>query len=161
MSVEPTGGIFTTYGDGVLRELQNEVYASPAIDPEGSGKVLFAIWDTGATHTSISQRAANLLELKPTGRVVVHGANQTREANTYKVNLILRNNVQIRNWTVSEIGGLSGNADLLIGMDVISLGNFVVSTWQGKTSFSFQCPPNQRIDFLPSNLRKNIDGPPN
>jgi len=104
MPAKPTGSTFTTYSDGILRELRNEVYVSPAIDSEGNGEVLIAIWDTGATHTSISQRAANLLGLKPTGRVVVHGANETREANTYKVNLILRNNVQIQNWTVSEIG---------------------------------------------------------
>ncbi|MCY4672197.1 MAG: SEC-C metal-binding domain-containing protein [Bacteroidetes bacterium] len=44
-------------------------------------------------------------------------------------------------------------------MDVIALGNFVVGTWQGKTSFSFQCPSNRHVDLLPSNRRKKIDGP--
>ncbi len=82
---------------GYYESFAMEVYASPALDPEGSGEVLFAIWDTGATHTSISRHAANLLGLKPTGRVVLQLANQTREANTYKVNLILRIKVQIQN----------------------------------------------------------------
>ena len=159
MPAQPVGRTFTTYGDGALRELRNQAHVSPAIGSIDDGEVLNAIWDTGATMTSISQRAADLLGLKPTGRVTMCGVNDTKEVDTYKVNLILRNEVLIQDLTVSEVEGLGGDADLLIGMDVISLGNFVVSTWRGKTSFSFECPSSQRIDLLPDNSRRNIDGP--
>jgi len=102
----------------------------------------------------------SLLDLKPVGQVIVHGAIETMEVNTYKINLTLSNYVQIQDLTVSEIDEFCGDVDFLIGMDIISLGNFVVSTWKEKTSFSFQCPANQRIDLLPMNLRKNMDNNP-
>ena len=159
MVSQPIGSTFTTYGDDVLRVLRNEVRVSSALDPKNSERSLIAIWDTGATHTSISHGAASLLGLKPTGRIEMRGANDTKEVNTYKVNLVLPNNVGIQRLTVAEVSGLGGDADLLIGMDVIAHGNFVVSTWQGKTSFSFECPSTRRVDLLPSNLRRNIDGP--
>jgi len=156
----PLDTSFTTYSNGVLRELCNEVYVSPAIGPNDLGRILIALWDTGATHSFISQRAVSLLDLKPMGQVIVHGAIETMEVNTYKINLTLSNYVQIQDLTVSEIDEFCGDVDFLIGMDIISLGNFVVSTWKEKTSFSFQCPANQRIDLLPMNLRKNMDNNP-
>ena len=63
------------------------------------------------------------------------------------------------NRTVIEADGLGKNIDLLIGMDIISRGNFVVSTWKGRTSFSFRTPSERRIDLLPEGNRMNIDGP--
>ena len=80
--------------------------------------------------------SSKLIGRKVQDHVFAYGANEIKEADTYKVNLALRNNVQIQCCTMSQIGGLGGNVDLLIGMGVISLGNFVVSTCQGKTRFS-------------------------
>ena len=153
--------VFTTYGDRVFRELINEVYIYSAIGSKNEGRIFKAIWDTGATGTSISKRAVNLLGLQPTGIGTVFGVNspEGKEANTYKVNLILRNEVRMLDWTVVEADGLVKSGDLLIGMDIISRGNFVVSTLKGKTSFSFQVPSEKRIDLLPEGSRMNIDGP--
>ena len=41
-----------------------------------------------------------------------------------------------------------GNAEILISMDIISLGDFAVCNTDGKTSFSFAMPPfPDRIDL--------------
>lgn len=148
MPANPMGHIFTTYSHVGVRDLRNKVRVSSAIDPEDNKRVFTAIWDTGATHTSISRRVSEELGLRPTGRMEMRGVNRTKEVNTYKVNLVLPNNVRIEDLTVPEVSKLGSAADLLIGMNVISLGNFVVSTHQGITSFSFQCPSNRRIDLL-------------
>jgi hypothetical protein len=45
--------------------------------------------------------------------------------------------------TESELTGM----DVLIGMDIISSGDFAVTASQGKTKFSFQYPSTHDIDF--------------
>lgn len=50
--------------------------------------------------------------------------------------------------------------DALIGMDIIGLGDFVVSSYEGKTAFSFRMPSLHCFDFventymLPRNSQK-------
>jgi len=46
------------------------------------------------------------------------------------------------------------NYHVLIGMDIIVRGNFSVSSYEGKTSFSFQIPATERIDFLSRKQRR-------
>jgi hypothetical protein len=40
------------------------------------------------------------------------------------------------------------DADILIGMDIISAGDFVVTNYEGKTVFSFRIPSCECIDFV-------------
>ena len=39
------------------------------------------------------------------------------------------------------------SVDVLIGMDVIIQGDFVVSNWGGRTAFRFSLPPQREISF--------------
>jgi hypothetical protein len=42
-----------------------------------------------------------------------------------------------------------GDEDILIGMDIIGMGDFVVCNTDGKTSFSFAIPPlPERTNFV-------------
>jgi hypothetical protein len=46
------------------------------------------------------------------------------------------------------VSNFPGDEELLIGMDIIALGDFVVCNADGKTSFSFAMPPfPDRIDL--------------
>lgn len=45
----------------------------------------------------------------------------------------------------SEIG--TQNIDLLIGMDIIGLGDFAVTNLGGNTVFTFRVPSVEKIDF--------------
>ena len=45
----------------------------------------------------------------------------------------------------SKIG--AQGIDILIGMDIISKGDFAISNYNGKTQFSFRLPSQQDVDY--------------
>jgi hypothetical protein len=64
----------------------------------------------------------------------------------YKAFKILPNQVAFPFVKVTE-GVLSG-FDLLIGMDIITMGDFSITNVGGKTTFSFRVPSVKEIDFV-------------
>lgn len=62
------------------------------------------------------------------------------------VNIYLPNEVAFAGVRVTK--GVLGDVDLLIGMDIISQGDFSVTCPQGKTKFSFRLPSQANIDFV-------------
>jgi predicted aspartyl protease len=107
-----------------------------------------ALWDTGASVSVISGRAAASLGLQAMGRWTVYHANGSSKVNIYYVNVLLPNDISFRALRVSE-GDLTGT-DMLIGMDIISKGDFAITASLGKTLFSFQIPSTHEIDFTKS-----------
>jgi len=112
-----------------------------------------ALWDTGATGTVISQAVVTTCGLKPTGMVTAQSAYETKDVETYLVNVYLPNSVAIQDITVT--GGLVGGSDVLIGMDIIGLGSFAVSNYNGKTTFTFRVPSDKELDFVLGDQYKN------
>jgi len=106
-----------------------------------------AQWDTGATGTCISKQLVSKLELLPTGMIKVQTPSGVGVMNKYMVNLILNNEVRILNLSVmdSEIG--KQGIDVLIGMDIIRLGDFSISNFEGRTQFSFRMPSQEHIEY--------------
>jgi hypothetical protein len=49
------------------------------------------------------------------------------------------------NWPV--IGGSMDCCEVLIGMDIMSLGDFAVSNLGGRTKFTFQMPSTHDTDY--------------
>lgn len=110
-----------------------------------------AIWDTGATASVITQEVVNKCGLKPTGMAQVHHADGVSQAETFMVNISLPNNVAFANLRVTK-GKLSGGIHALIGMDIISQGDFLVTAKNGKTVFSYRHPSLGAIDFVAEGL---------
>jgi hypothetical protein len=108
-----------------------------------------ALWDTGATNSVITSALAKKLNIRPTGRIQTHGVNETKEVNTYIVNILLPNRVVIQNVIVSEAQQTTGNFDVLIGMDIICIGDFAITNFNKSTTFSFRFPSSREIDFVP------------
>lgn len=107
-----------------------------------------AIGDTGATNTVISSTIASRLGLIPTGKASARDANREYESNTYIVDIGLPNHIMIENVQVTEAINL-GTYDLLIGMDLITIGDFVITNATGNTWFSFRIPPDGiHIDYV-------------
>lgn len=106
-----------------------------------------AQWDTGATGTCISKDLVNKLNLSPTGKVMVHTPSGIGVLNKYMINLVLNNEIRIMNLIVmdSEIG--AQGIDVLIGMDIIAVGDFAVSNFNGKTQFSFRIPSQEHVEY--------------
>lgn len=107
-----------------------------------------AQWDTGATKTCISQAVVDRLGLISTAQTLVRTPSGEKVFSLYVVDIQLKNNVIVRDVQVigSEIGAQS--IDLLIGMDIIGLGDFAVTNVAGKTVFTFRIPSVEVIDFL-------------
>lgn len=145
---------FTFRASGRSSVLSNAIEISEAVDlsiqSEPSKMTYQCIWDTGATGTVISKKVIDELGLQPSGKVTVNvvgpsDSDREYETNTYLVNLYLPPSVAIST-RVSE-GSIKG-CDILIGMDVIGLGDFAVTNHNGKTTWTFRLPSCDEIDFV-------------
>jgi len=106
----------------------------------GKGIKVTALWDTGATKSAITPVVAQTLNLIPFNRVKVNGVNNISMADVVKISIGLPNMVMAKEVNVM-VCNLVKNIDLLIGMDIIQLGDFSISNGEGKTLFSFAMPP--------------------
>jgi len=113
--------------------------AASLVGISGPSKRYSAIWDTGAMMTSISPRIAADLQLKPISVVKIHAAGNSFDSPVYKVDLVLPNGLTVLAVSVSEAGNIHG-ADMLIGMDIITNGDFAITNAGHQTCFSFRFP---------------------
>ena len=129
------------------KSIQRKLINSAVVESEKEHVPVKAQWDTGATGTCISKELANKLKLIPTGLVNVHTPSGIGTMNKYMINLVLNNEVRFVNLSVmdSEIG--KQGIDVLIGMDIISNGDFAVSKYDGKTYFSFRLPSQEHVEY--------------
>lgn len=66
---------------------------------------------------------------------------------TYVINLSFPDHgVRISGLQVAAVPQVP-NADFLIGMDIITLGDMAISNCNGDTFFSFRYPSQEKIDF--------------
>ena len=160
---------FTTKYDRRLRVLSNQVGVFLPITQEEAKtqnikiKEYLAIWDTGATHSAITKNVVDDLSLQPTGMRETKHAGGKSSNNTYLVNIALPNRVIVPSVRVTEVQLIPDDnvsddkqPQLLIGMDIIGLGDFAVTNANGKTAFSFRIPSVEEIDFVPSAQENNI-----
>lgn len=108
------------------------------------------IWDTGATNSVITKSSARKLGLIPISRAVVNGVHGEREVNVYYVNITLNNNQITLNTQVTECEELSPDHTngMLIGMNVITLGDFSITNFDDRTVMSFVVPSQKKTDFV-------------
>jgi len=116
-----------------------------AAGPEHNGK---AVWDTGATGSVIHPRIAKDLELIESGKKKIQGVNSEYLTSLYMVDIYLPNMVCVQGVQVSVFGSQSMNFDMLIGMDLISMGDFAFTNLGGKSVFSFRTPSMAQIDYV-------------
>jgi hypothetical protein len=106
-----------------------------------------AMWDTGSTGCCISQRLAAALALISVDSWNLTSVHDSKSTNVYLLDIILPDKTTISNLTVVEIDS-TGAYDVIIGMNIIGLGDFALSNDHGKTLFSFRLPAgSQPIDF--------------
>ena len=149
---------FRTQYNGIVRALITEVrIALPSTtNPQPKKFEKFnAIWDTGATNSVITKRIVDQVGLSPTGKIISKGVHGEATVNTYFIDVGLPMKVCIANLKVSE-GILLGDIDVLIGMDVIQMGDFAISNVDGKTLFSYCIPSHKNpVDLFEKSERIN------
>ncbi len=145
---------FTSKYPGRSRVLANKVHISQAFLSKGSSvrrpenaKEFAAIWDTGATGSVITKKVVDDCKLKPIGMAKVSTAQGETTKNVYLASIFLPNKVAFPQVRVVE-GNITGDFEVLIGMDIISQGDFAVTNKDGKTVFSFRMPSIECIDFV-------------
>lgn len=126
--------------------------------PHPPVKVINALWDTGASCTTISKKIADDLGLVPFRFETVYHAQGSGVAPVYKANIILPNNIEFP--AIPVLGGDLYGFDALIGMDIISQGDFALTHRDGKTVFSFQIPSTHLYDFVKQHAATQLKAKP-
>lgn len=135
---------FTTKYNGIAKALNTEIKVTSAHE-QGNTLTLNGIWDTGATHSSINKKYVEPLGLKPVGMCVVNTAGGSVNAYQYIINMTLPNKQMLTTMvTATDLV----NTDMLIGMDVISQGDFAISNFNGYTILNFRLPSVCDTDFV-------------
>lgn len=144
---------FTGRADGLISEFISpvEIIASYGHDNEveviREASILWhALWDTGATTSLIAPHIVEKCNLKPIGVLEVAVAGGIHRVSSYFVDIRLPNNVTIANMTLGCME-LPSNIDVLIGMDIITLGDFAITNAGGRTVISFRIPSLVHVDF--------------
>jgi hypothetical protein len=107
-----------------------------------------ALWDTGATKSVITQATAQALGLVPVGSTMVYHAGGSSPSDTYLVSILLPNNVGLPGVLVSECPNITGNFGVVIGMDIITRGDFAITNANGQTWMTFRIPSIQPVDYV-------------
>ncbi len=78
--------------------------------------------------------------------VNVYHPGGSSHCETYLVSIMLKHKVGIPQMKVTK-ADLGTDTDILLGMDIITPGDFVITNTTGKTVFSFRTPSFECIDF--------------
>ena len=108
------------------------------------------LWDTGAQNSAITAKAAKKLGLPVLTKTFIRGVHGVKEVNVYYIDIVLNNPSITVKCHATECEELSddGTVDLLLGMNVISKGDFVISNYGGHTTMTFRVPSLERKDFV-------------
>lgn len=148
------GHALTWRPNGLARVIETPCQVCAAYDPATTPQdqqakfthQFKAIWDTGASATVITNEVVKACGLVPTGMKQVHHAGGVSSQETYLVNVRLPNGVGFSMAEVTK-APLTGT-HVLIGMDIISLGDFTITNKDGQTIFTFRIPSTARTDYV-------------
>ncbi len=134
---------FTKKYGTVVRDIRTK---AEILDLDGNLlKEAVALWDTGATSSCISIQCANELKLKPLRFVPQFTAGGAVTSPVYRIGIQLNDKVK---FTAQDVpAAILNGIDLLIGMDIITQGNFSISNYNGQTIFSYIIPSHKDVDF--------------
>lgn len=110
-----------------------------------------ALWDTGCSGVAISQRVIDALGLIGNGVTNVHNAGKTYQSSYYPIAIKLPNKTDIHflRATLAQTHGF----DILIGMQIISKGDFAITNYGGQMCMTFRIPSIKREDFVAENKK--------
>ncbi|MCQ2203518.1 MAG: retroviral-like aspartic protease family protein [Bacteroidales bacterium] len=96
-----------------------------------------ALWDTGAQVTVISEKVVKSLGLKPYGKGIVLGIGGESSVDTYHIHVLLPNG-----FLAYDVEAYCSDIDndILIGMDIINLTDFIITNTDGNTNFIMRAP---------------------
>jgi len=113
---------------------------------ERKGKKYLGLWDTGAGRSGITKKVVEDLSLEKVRKEYVSGSHGGRDEEIYQIAMKLPINVTFDLETsLVDLSGAPG-IDVLIGMDIIKHGDFVVTNYKGVTEWSFRMPSRGHLN---------------
>ena len=104
-----------------------------------------AMWDTGADTTIISSRIVRDLQLKPYKQGGIAGIGGASDSNVYLVHILVPTGDFVTYVEVMESD--FEDYDAIIGMDVITFGDLLITNADGKTTFQFRTPSEGGVNL--------------
>lgn len=129
---------FSTSYSGIVRAIVSEIGIVTGVSDAMTEVVRCkALWDTGAVYSVISRQFAAKLGLTSFDSGRAYTAQGSYDTSVYLLDILLPNKMIVKDLRVSD--GEFQDFDFLLGMDVISLGDFTVTN-KNATRFAFRIP---------------------
>lgn len=138
------------------KHISNRLKSNVTIHYDSKQLNVVALWDTGATNSCISRSVVTNMNLVSNGSMPILTPSGDITVNTYLVDVTLPNDVYIPDIMVCDSEIDNQGIGMLIGMDIITKGDFAVSNYNGKTVFSFRMPSESRLDFVSGIKMSNL-----
>lgn len=106
-----------------------------------------ALWDTGSSESVISSNLIKELSLQSIGSALLNGTSLSCKTKIYETILLLagKQRISLQVTESSQIG--DSGIDLLIGLDVIGMCDFAISSDNEYLYMSIRYPSKGLIDF--------------
>lgn len=125
--------IAETFWNGLTNRITSEIrvkFREPRLDLNCK-----AVWDTGATNSLVLPKFINKYNLIEFNKIEVPFRKNTKWRQ-YRANLYFSDKICFSGFTITECD-LSWDDDIIIGMDIIKLGKFLIANDKNRTHFAF------------------------
>lgn len=113
-------------------------------------KEINGIWDTGSNKSIINTSIVEELDLPYVGKGSLSNLYDKKDTDIWNIDILLcLININI---DVFSSDLRRNDFDMVIGMDIISKGDFIITNYDGKTTMSFRCPSKQNFNFIDHNI---------
>ena len=117
------------------------------IEYNGEQIPIKALWDTGSSESVISSNLVKKLSLQSIGSALLNGTSLSCKTKIYEIILLLAEK-QLISLQVTESSQIGDSViDLLIGLDVIGMCDFAISSDNEYLYMSVRFPSKGLIDF--------------
>jgi hypothetical protein len=122
------------------RRIITPVYLYGVSAPTPKDTVTNALWDTGAAISAVTPLIQQELELVQIGTKYIRGVTGTKKVPVVLLTLELPNDL-LKQTVEVVVCNFSTNVGMIIGMNIITLGDFALLHGNNRTEFSFTIPP--------------------
>ena len=139
---------YRSHKETLVKRIIIDCKVSMVGDDIDSKRMLNALWDTGAMTTCISKTYAESIGLYADDTTNIIGANNTPfETNVYSVQVKMGQLV-IPYLRVAELPMERTGYDVIIGMDIMTMGDLAITNYAGRTMLTFRTPSLETIDYV-------------
>lgn len=112
-----------------------------AIGGEGNMMAVKALWDTGSTQSLISDSIIKMINPVQKSKTKIVSGNEVFESAIYSISISLSEEITFRDVSVQNANLSEKDVDMILGMDIISRGDFEIRNYNNIVEFAFRIPP--------------------